>query len=134
MNTLKATRWVGRLGVPLLLVCALALYWHFDLLAVPEGMDTMPETHPAGTICLIEKSPSGLVQGSVVFVDLPDGSTVLTRVAAVFDDGAIAIRHDNRASVFCYLEQSNPYPATAVRGLVLTMFVGQPQGVPRSGG
>ena len=103
-------------------------------LRVPEGMDTMPDTHPPGTICLIEKAPSSLEEGSVIFIDLPDRSTLLTRVAAVHDDGSVSIRHDHRASGFVYLEAKGPYPRGAVRGLVLTMLVTSTQGLPSDGG
>lgn len=134
MNTIRATRIVLRLGVMLLVLCAVVLYWNFGLLRVPAGMDTMTDTHPPGTLCVIEKAPSSLEEGAVVFIDLPDGSTVLTRVVTVHGDGSIAVRHDNRGSVFTYLEAHGPYRGAAVRGLVLTMFVTEAQGVPRDGG
>ena len=57
-----------------------------------------------------------------MFVDLPGGGTLLTRVESVDADGII-VRHDNPASRFPDGEELGPLPLAAVRGLVLTSFV-----------
>ena len=133
MNSLRLTRLVLACSVPTLIVCTVILHYSYGLVRVPAGMDTMVETHPPGTLCVIEKSPGSLPANSVVFVDLPDGSTVLTRAVAVNADGGIDIRHDNRASRFQYLESAGPYPLQAVRGHVLSFFLPDPKGAPDLG-
>ena len=133
MNTVGATRLMRRLALPAVLVAGVVLYVSFGVLRVPRGMDTMPETHPGGTICVIDKRPGPVSEGWVVFVDLSDGASVLTRVAAVHDDGSFEIRHDNRQSKFGYLERLGPYPASSVRGQVLSAFTEIGQGEPDLG-
>ncbi len=132
MNTIAATRWVVRLGIPVLIVSIVVLYVNYGLLGVPQGMDTMVDTHPPGTLCLIQKRPSSVTPGAVVFVDLDDGGTVLSRVVEVSDDETFTIRHDNRKSVFLYLEERGPYRVDAVRGIVVSMLVNEAQGEPKS--
>ena len=133
MNTVGATRLMRRLALPAVLVAGVVLYVSFGVLRVPRGMDTMPETHPGGTICVIDKRPGPVSEGWVVFVDLSDGASVLTRVAAVHDDGSFEIRHDNRESPFVHLEERGPFAVPAVRGLVLTALDVEPQGEPSFG-
>ena len=133
MTAAEATRWVRRIGLPLVIVGAVVLYVRYDFLGVPAGMDTLPDTHPPGSSCLIDTWGSALAPGQAVFVDLPDGSTVLSRVESVQPDGSFEIRHDNRRSGFGYLERLGPYPPEALRGLVLVVFPAS-QEVPGRGG
>ena len=116
----------------MLVVAAVAMWWCFGLLRVPEGMDTMPLSHPEGAVCLIQKRPWSVSPGAVVFLDLPDGSTVLTRVVSVSEDGELKIRHDNRSSRFVGLERGGPYRIEDVRGVVITAFVSKAQDAPRA--
>ncbi len=121
MNTLRATRVAMRLGLPLFVASVALLWWFFGLLRVPDGMDSMLDTHPPGTTCIIWKTPRSVPVGAVVFCDVEGGSW-LARVTAVAEDGGLALRCDNRASRFVALERASSYPAAAVRGMVLTQF------------
>ncbi len=98
------------------------LYTQYGLLRVPAGMDTMPDSFPPGTLCLIEKSPSVVIpQKSVVFVDLPQGGTVLTRVVEIVGDDLI-VQHDNPKSGLGFPGGKGAVELSWVRGLVLTAF------------
>ncbi|MEM7203204.1 MAG: hypothetical protein AAF628_23280 [Planctomycetota bacterium] len=122
MNSLSLARLMRRSTGPVAILCLVLLWWHYGLLRVPVGMDTLPDSHPPRTVCLIDKRPSRLQPGAVVFVSLPDGSVLLSRVAEALADGSVRIRHDNRDSRFRRLERLGPFAAAAVRGLVLTQF------------
>lgn len=126
-------RWVPFVSLALVAGSVGAMCLWYGLLTVPRGMDTMMDTHPPGTVCLIQKTPGGVVADAVVFVDLPEGATVLSRVARVLADGSFEIRHDNRESVFRHLEDLGPFWPADVRGLVVTMFVTEAQGEPALG-
>jgi hypothetical protein len=121
---LRAACWTRRLALPVCLAGALVLWANYGLLAVPEGMDTLPDSHPPGTRCLIEKRPRRLRPGAVVFVDV-HGGTVLARVRAVTDAG-VELAHDNEHSRFAALA-GQTFPLAAVRGLVLVALTPTPE-------
>lgn len=131
MDPKVAKRWLVRLSVVVVAASVVLMYLSYGLLSVPRGMDTMPDTHPPGAVCLIQKWPSTVAERAVVFVDVEGGATVLSRVEKITADGKVSIRHDNRRSEFCYLEAAGPYDIDAVRGLVLTMFITEPVGEPQ---
>lgn len=120
MNTLKAARIVRRSMLPLALGLLVWIYLTVGLLRVPEGMDTMPSTHPEGSLCLIDKRRSAVHPGAVVFVDAL-GGTVLSRVRSVHD-GLIEVQHDNPDSELPSGDDLGPLPLDGVRGVVLAVF------------
>lgn len=132
MNPQVAKRWMLRTGWLAVAASGVWMYLSYGLLRVPAGMDTMPDTHPPSTLCLIQKRPSQVPRGAVVFLDVEGGATLLTRVVGTAPDGALTIQHDNRASRFAHLERE-AFTLADVRGLVVTMFVEDPQGVPDLG-
>jgi hypothetical protein len=127
LDTVRVARLLRRGIAPAAIVGFLLLYAMYGVLSVPAGMDTMPDSHPAGAVCVIAKRPSRVTVGAVVFVDV-DGGTLLTRVAEV-GDRDIAVRHDNPQSRFGDGSELGRLPIGAVRGLVLTTFL--PSAVPR---
>lgn len=134
MNPFRLRRWVLRSGVVLLALFVVWLVSLYGILRVPEGMDTLPGTHPPGTICIVRKAPGRITlgeHGAVVFLRVPGGGTVLTRVVRIDERGMLHVRHDNRESRFVRYEQMGPYPLDAVEALVLTQLV--PEGAGRGG-
>ncbi len=121
MNTLRAAQLMRRLMLPAAVVVALWVYLTVGLLRVPLGMDTLTETHPEGSLCVIDKRSASVQTGAVVFVDAL-GGTLLSRVSSR-DDGFIRLRHDNRGSAFPDGEELGPLPISAVRGVVLAVFL-----------
>ena len=125
--TVRVASRIRRLALPIVLLGSVALWFNYGLLGVPIGMDTMLDTHPPGTRCLIEKRPSRVRQGGVVFVDLPDGGTLLARVAAVDDQGRISLACDNPRSRYRELaDELGAIDPSAVRALVLVAFTPTP--------
>lgn len=122
--TLRLARWTRRLALPLLLVGVVSLWHGYGMLTVPAGMDTLPETHPPGTRCLVAKHPRHLVAGAVVFAEVAAG-TVLGRIAAV-DGEMLLLAADNQASRYAAWLPTH-VPRRAVRGLVLVTFLPEPK-------
>ncbi len=120
MNTLRAAKLMRRLMLPVAGLVVLWVYLTVGLLRVPVGMDTLTETHPEGSLCVIDKRSGSIHQGAVVFVDAL-GGTLLSRVSSRAD-GFIRLRHDNRGSAFPDGEELGPLPIAAVRGVVLAVF------------
>jgi hypothetical protein len=89
---------------------------------VPGDMDTVPAI-PAGSFCIIDRWQSTVMAGSHVFVALPDGRTVLTRVAHR-EGERITIEHPNPRSSFPDSRTLGPLPVSAVQGTVLGAFPG----------
>ena len=83
----RLARFVRRLILPVALVCFLVLYLTVGFLRVPAGMDTMLDI-PGGSLCVIDKRSGSVQPGIPVFVDLGDGSTLLSRVVER-DDGRV---------------------------------------------
>ncbi|MEZ5965436.1 MAG: hypothetical protein R3F56_16505 [Planctomycetota bacterium] len=125
---LRLARGIRRLTLPLALVGGVVLQRGYGVRTVPIGMDTLPDTHPPGTRCLVDKRPSHVVVGAVVFAEVP-GGTVLGRVESRFGDDRLQLAADNDASCFADLLRA-PVPLRAVRGLVLVTFLPEPE-VPR---
>ena len=121
---MRAARMVKRLALPFMLGGVVLLWMQYGVLTVPDGMDTMPDTHPPGTRCLVEKTPRRVPVGAVIFVDVR-GGTMLSRVDAL-TEGGIMLKHDNTHSRFADL-QERPVPLSAVRGLVLVSLSPTPE-------
>ncbi len=121
-DTVRLSRWVRRLALPAVLLGLFLFYLHFGWQTVPPAMDTMPESAPPGSICAIDKLPTGVKVGSVVFVEMPNGGVLLTQVSAVQSDGSFLIRHENRKSQYLGYESHGPYRIESIHGLVLGVF------------
>lgn len=114
-----------RLTLPLAVVAGVWFWLTFGALQVPKGMDTMPSA-PPGSSCLIDKRAGRARVGHEVFVDVPDGGTVLTRVLEVTADDLLVLRHDNAESRLPDSRAFGPLPRSAVRGIVLCVFAPDP--------
>ena len=125
--TIAAARVLRRAMLPMALAAALLFFWKFGTLTVPAGMDTLEELLPPGTVCVVDKRPWHVRPGAVVFVDLPDGGTLLSRVERV-DGDRLWLRHDNPKSRFADGEELGALSVDAVRALVLTAFASEPEG------
>lgn len=130
---LRLAGWIRRLALPCVLLGGLWLWRGYGMLTVPAGMDTLPDTHPPGTRCLVEKRPRHVVAGAVVFVDVSAGTpddgeagTVLLRVVETTPDGRVTLAADNTASPWASLVRQ-PLPESAIRALVLVTFLPMPQ-------
>ncbi len=122
VNSLKTARFLRRCMLPVALICGALLFYNFGTLKVPKGMDTMMDSVPAGTTCLIQKRPSKVVVGNVVFVDLPRGGTLVTRVDEVRGD-RFTVRHENSSSRFGTGESLGELSVAMVRGIVIASFI-----------
>jgi hypothetical protein len=127
-DTVRLSRWIRRLALPVVLLALFFFYLHYGWQTVPGGMDTMPESAPPGAICAIDKRPAAVKApgpdhpGSLVFVEVPGGGVLLSRVSTVLADGSFQIRHENRKSSYLRFESQGPYPIERVQGLVLGVF------------
>ncbi len=126
MNTLKAARLMRRLMLPFAVVLALWIYLSVGFLRVPMGMDTLPETHPEGSLCLIDKRSGAVQPGAVVFADVR-GGTLLSRVVSR-NNGFVVLQNDNSSSELPDSDELGPFPLGAVRGVVLAVFPPEPDG------
>ena len=106
--------------LPLSLVLGLLLWWNYGTIRVPEGMDTLPDEYPPGSLCVVDKRPGAPRVGEVVFFSHRDG-VLLSRIARV-DGGSVYFDHDD-ASRFPDGEELGPVPASAIRSLLLTALV-----------
>ena len=113
------------LGIAFLVALALWFRAHFELATIPRGMDTMPRTHPPGASCLVLKRPRGVAVKDVLFVDLPEGGTLLARVDAV-ESAGFWVRASNEKSVLMGGGRRGPLALSTVRGRVVTVFGGEP--------
>ena len=121
-DTVRLSRWIRRLALPVVLLALFFFYLHFGWRTVPAGMDTMPESAPPGSICAIDKRPTTLkAETSLVFLEVP-GGVLLSRVWRLEPDGRFQIRHANRESKYLRYESMGPYSIDKVRGLVLGVF------------
>lgn len=122
VDPIKLKPWIHRAILLSVIAAGLVMYNNYGWLRVPKGMDTMPDELPGGTLCLIEKRPSEVVVGSVVFVDLPQGGTVVTRVREIVGDDLI-VQHDNPKSRLGFADGKGAVSIEWVRGLVLSGFL-----------
>ncbi|MCA8944277.1 MAG: hypothetical protein KDB80_17055 [Planctomycetes bacterium] len=113
--------WIRRAILVAVVVMAVLLYRNYGWLRVPAGMDTMPADCPAGALCIIAKQPSAVQPGSIVFVDLATGGTVVTRVQRVVGDD-IVVSNDNRNSRFAFDDGGAVVSIDQVRALVITVL------------
>ncbi|MGE3174106.1 MAG: hypothetical protein AB7O97_15875 [Planctomycetota bacterium] len=123
IHSLRLARLARRLTLPLALVLGAALFWCFGAIRVPAGMDTLPEI-PPGSLCILDRRDGRLQPGMAVFVDLPDGSTLLSRIEAVDDEGRLIVRNDNARSRLPDSAAFGALPRSAARGVVLVVFPG----------
>lgn len=110
--------------LPLALLLGFLLWWNYGTLTVPAGMDTMPEEYPPGSLCVIEKRPGSVAPGEVVFFEW-GGGMLLSRVSRVEGD-RFWVEHDAPDSRFPDGDELGAIGVSAVYGLVLTAFVGEP--------
>ena len=121
-DTVKLSRWLRRLALPFVLLAFVWLYLSYGVRSVPTGMDTLPKSCPVGSFCAVQKNPTRVRVGSVVFVDVGRGALLLSQVSALEPDGRFQIRHENRRSAFLQYETQGPYKVEQVRELVLGVF------------
>jgi hypothetical protein len=119
----RLQRWVVRAALPVLVVAVAALLLCFSVLRVPAGMDSIPRIQP-GSWCLIDKRAGSVRAGCVVFVDVPDGGTLLARVTEIAADGSLWVANDNLQSALPDSGDFGRLPASSVRGVVLVVFGG----------
>lgn len=125
IDPLRLRRCVVWVGTPIAVLCLVGMLLLFELVTVPEGMDTMAETLPPGTVLVLMRHPRSVQPGSIVLLSLPEpiGGTLLSRVASVAADGTFTVRHDNRASRYIELEGRGPWSLADVRGTVFSQFL-----------
>lgn len=122
-DTIRLSRWIRRLALPVVLLALFYFYLHFGWQTVPTGMDTVPTSAPPGSVCAIAKRPTTLEAGtSLVFLEVPGGGVLLSRVSKLEPDGRFHIRHENRESKYLRYESMGPYSMDKVQGLVLGVF------------
>lgn len=114
-------RTIRRATLPLAIVAAIVFFQCFGSMRVPEGMDSMPDI-PPGSLCLIDKRSGPPRPGKEVFVAVPDGGTLLTRVVAVGADGSLRVQNDSPTTRLPDSDQFGDLPATALRGVVMVVF------------
>ena len=118
------TRWVWRITLLGLIVAVLIFSSWFGVLRVPQGMDALKDIIPP-SVCLIDKREGSVMEGSAVFVDLPEGGTVLSRVVELLPDGKMRLQNDNDESVQPDSDELGLLPLASLRGVVLVVFAGQ---------
>lgn len=123
-DPVRLARVLRRSILPLALLAVVLFLLRFGALRVPAGMDSMPSI-PPGSLCLIDKWHSSAQPGDEVFVDLPDGSVLLSRLVAVGEDGSLVVQNDADASRLPDSDQFGPLPRQRLRGTVLVVFAGQ---------
>ncbi len=112
-------KWVKRLVLPVLVLGLLLFFRVYWFAVVPTSMDTMPEMYPPGTICVIERHPDVVREGSVIFLEVkPGAAPILVEVDKV-EAGRVFPLVRNRRSRFAGYAQDS-YPLVNVRGLVLS--------------
>ena len=117
----RLAAWVRRAALPLALLGTLALLWALELSRVPQGMDTVPDIAPGSTL-LLDRRRSSAREGIVVMVDLPQGGTLLTRLARVEPDGRLWVENDRKESLLPDSRALGLLAADCYRGAVLVVF------------
>jgi type IV secretory pathway protease TraF len=125
----RAARWLRRLGVVGGAVLVVVFFTWFGALRVPASMDTVPSIAP-GSWVIVDRRASAVRVGSHVFVAVPDGGTLLSRVVAIDADG-IDVQNPNAASTLPDSRQFGRLAASQVRSTVLVVFA--PDGGGRDG-
>lgn len=116
-------RALRRLTLPLAVVAGIWFWTCFGAIQVPQGMDTMPHI-PPGSVCLVDKRGDRVREGHEVFVDVPGGGTVLSRVVQLTPERLVVVQHDATTSSLPDSRAFGPLPRENVRGIVLCVFVG----------
>jgi len=119
----QITRWVTRVAPIVVIAMVLLFYFCFGVLRVPVGMDGVLSI-PPDSLCLIDKRSSSVRLGSAVFVDLPAGGTLLSRVTGLQPDGVMTLQNDNPEAVQRDSGEFGPLPASCLRGVVLVVLAG----------
>jgi hypothetical protein len=123
VNTLRLSRAIRRIMLPLAVLLGFLLWWNYGTLTVPDGMDTLPDEYPPGCLCVIDMRPGAPRAGQVVFVAFR-GGLLLTRIARV--EGEVLFADHDDAARYPDGDELGPLPVTAVRAVVLTAFVPDP--------
>lgn len=123
----RLARTIRRATLPLAIVAAIVFFQCFGSMRVPEGMDSMPDI-PPGSLCLIDKRSGSARPGKAVFVDVPAGGTLLSRVVAVGADGSLRVQNDSPTSALPDSDQFGELPAKALRGTVMVVFAASAKG------
>jgi type IV secretory pathway protease TraF len=123
LDPLRLARIVRRSMLPIALGAA-AIFWVcFGMVKVPLGMDTMP-TIPPESLCVLDKRVSQAGVGHEVFVEVPDGGTLLSRVLEVTPDDRIVVRNDNAQSLLPDSRVFGPLSRSRVLGVVIFVVPG----------
>ena len=117
----RVAAWVRRVALPLAVLGTLALLWVLELTRVPQGMDTVPDIAPGSTL-LLDRRWSSAREGIVVMVDLPQGGTLLTRLARVEPDGRLWVENDRKESLLPDSRALGALAPDCYRGAVLVVF------------
>lgn len=128
----RAAKVLRRLMLPFAVVAIGVFWWCFGALQVPAGMDTMPAI-PPGSVCIIDKRKGSARVGHEVFVDLPQGGTLLSRVVDVDADDRLVLRNDDPQSRLPDSAQLGALPRHCLRGTVLVVFAADRPGEPIRG-
>lgn len=128
-----ATKWIKRLTWAVAGVTVLGFFTCFGTQRVPTGMDTVPAIRP-GSLCIVDKRKSAIREGSNVFVDVPGGGTVLSRVTAL-DADTVTVLHPNPGSRLPDSRSFGPLPRRMIRSTVLAVFApdDEPAAIPADG-
>lgn len=116
-------RALRRLTLPFAVIAGLWFWTCFGAIQVPKGMDTMPHV-PPGSVCLVDKRSDRVQERHEVFVEVPGGGTVLSRVVQITPEGLVVVQHDAATSSLPDSRAFGPLPREAVRGIVLCVFAG----------
>lgn len=118
---IRAARWVRRATLPFAIVALLWFFFCYGAMKVPTGMDTMP-TIPPGSFCLVDKRGAVAKKGHEVFVEVPDGGTLLSRVKEITDDDRLVLQNDRVESRLPDSRAFGPLSRDRVRGVVLMVY------------
>lgn len=120
MDPQKWARRFRRYTIVFAIVVLVAGFAVFGTRWVPVNMDTVPDV-PPGSYCILDKRQSAAQVGSNVFVELPDGELILSRIATRSDD-TITLLHPNQASFIPDSRVFGALPHRAIVGTVICVF------------
>lgn len=129
-DPVRLAKIVRRLVLPVMVVAAVWIWFCFGTMRAHGAMDTLTgrvlggerrPAVPAGSLCIVDKRASSAVVGSAVFVELDDGSVLLSRVVAITEQG-MWLENDNDRSRLPDSEQLHTVAMERHRGTVLVVF------------
>ncbi|GAB4143542.1 MAG: hypothetical protein Fur0037_11160 [Planctomycetota bacterium] len=129
---MRLARIARRLAVPFFAGCLLLLWLCFGAMRVHREMDTLSETVPPGSLCIVDKRAGSARVGDAVFVELEAGGILLSRVERETDDGLV-LRNDNDSSRWPDSRTLGPIPRRALLGTVRAVFPPDADEMPRDG-